>query len=269
MICHYCNGLYPLPQACPRCDNEELKPLGIGTERIEEEVKQLFPETTVARVDADTTRGKGELERVIKRFQENEVQILVGTRMLSKGLDFENVRVIGIVAADSLLNHPDFRSHEQGFQLMMQAVGRAARKHGKARLIIQSNDPGQPIYTFIRERDIEGFYRFQLHERKQFNYPPFGRLIKVVFKHKSEAIADAVASRFAQRVRGSLHDRVLGPNTPVVNRVQQQHVREVLLKLENELPLQPVRSLLKKAERELRGEQRFRYVTLYYDVDPV
>lgn len=269
MVCHYCNESYPLPHVCPKCDNEKLKALGIGTERIEEEVKLLFPEATVARMDADTTHGRGELERVIKRFQENEVQIMVGTRMLSKELDFENVRVIGFVAADSLLNYPDFRSHERGFQLILQAVGRAARKHGQSQVIIQSNDSGQPIYTFIRERNIEEFYRFQLQERKQFNYPPFNRLTKIIFKHKSESIAEAAASQFAQRVRESLHERVLGSNTPVVNRVQQQHVREVLLKLENELPLQPVRSLLKKAEGELRREQRFRRVTLYYDVDPV
>ncbi len=269
LVCHYCNKVYPLPHACPKCDNKQLKPLGIGTERIEEEVKQLFPEATVARVDTDTTRGKGELERVINRFRENEIQILVGTRILSKELDFKNVRVIGIVAADSLLNYPDFRSHERGFQLMAQAVGKMARKHGKTQVIIQSNDPGQPIYSLIREGDIEGFYHLQLNERKLFNYPPFVRLTRVVLKHKSEAIAEAAASRFTQRVKGTLHERVMGPNTPVVNHVQQHHIREVLLKLENELPLQPVRDLLKKAEGELRSDQRFRYVTLYYDVDPM
>ncbi|MGI6573518.1 MAG: replication restart helicase PriA [Fermentimonas sp.] len=269
LVCHYCNESYPLPHACPKCDNEELKPLGIGTERIEEEVKQLFPEATVARVDADTTRGKGELERMMDCFRQNKIQIMVGTRMLSKEIDFENVRVVGIVAADSLLNHPDFRSHERGFQLMVQTVGRAARKHGKTRVIIQSNDPGQPIYPFILKGDIEGFYRLQFHERKQFNYPPFGRLTRVIFKHKNESIVETAANWFAQRVRVPLHERVLGPNTPVVNRVQQYHIQEVLLKLENELPLQPVRNLLKKTERELRAEQRFRYVTLYYDVDPV
>lgn len=269
LVCHYCNRVYPLPHACPKCDNKELKPLGIGTERIEEEVKQLFPEATIARVDADTTRGKGDLERVINRFRENQIQVLVGTRMLSKELDFENVQVIGIVAADSLLNYPDFRSHERGFQLMTQAVGKMARKHGKSQVIIQSNDPGQPIYSLIREGDIKGFYHLQLHERKLFNYPPFGRLTHVVFRHKSEAIVEAAASRFAQRVKGTLHERVLGPNTPVVNRVQQHYIREVLLKLENELPLRPVRDLLKEAEGELRADQRFRYVSLYYDVDPV
>ncbi len=269
LVCHYCNGTYPLPHTCPKCDNEELKPLGIGTERVEEEVKQRFPEATVARVDADTTRGKGELERVMDRFRQNEVQILVGTQMLSKGLGFENVRVVGIVAADSLLNYPDFRSHERGFQLMLQAVGQAARKHEKTQVIIQSNDPGQPIYPLIREGDIEGFYHLQLHERKLFNYPPFGRLIRVIFKHKSEIIAEAAASWFAERIKGALHERVLGPNTPVVNRVQQHHIREVLLKLENEFPLQPVRGLLKKAEKEMKEGQRFRYVILYYDVDPV
>lgn len=269
LVCHYCNASYPLPHACPSCRDEKLKPLGIGTERLEEEVKLLFPEALVARMDTDTTRDKEELEKLINDFQNNKIQILVGTQMLSKGLDFENVRVVGIISADSLLNHPDFRSHERGFQLMLQAAGRAGRKNRRGSVIIQSNDPEQPIYRFIREGDFEGFYRSQLPERKLFGYPPYRRLIRVVFKHKSEAVAEAAAARFAQRLRSSLHERVLGPNTPVVNRVQLQHIREILLKLEYELPIQQVRDLLKKTEQQVRAEKRFRYVTLYYDADPL
>ena len=192
---------------------------------------------------------------------------MVGTQMLSKG---STSKTFGSSESwrPTPVELPRLPVARTGISTHGASRG-AAREHGKTRVIIQSNDPGQPIYTFIREGDIEGFYHLQLQERKLFNYPPFGRLIRIIFKHKSESIADAAASRFAQRVKRALHERVLGPNIPVVNRVQQHHIREVLLKLENELPLQPVRDLLKKTEEELRADQRFRYVTLYYDVDPV
>ena len=269
LICHYCNTSHVLMTECPTCNQQSLKPLGQGTERLEEEVSLLFPDATVDRMDTDTTRGKKSLETIIHDFQENRIQILVGTQMLSKGLDFENVRVVGIISADSLLNHPDFRSHERGFQLMIQAAGRAGRKHRRGVVIIQSNDPHQPVYEFIRKNDFEAFYHSQLGERELFHYPPFYRLIRAVFRHKNGEQAEAAASRYANLLKQLLHERVLGPNIPVVGRVQNYHIREVLLKLENSLPTRQVRNLLKKAEKELRRDPRFRYMILYYDVDPV
>ena len=269
LVCHYCNAVYALFNECPTCHNDDLKPVGIGTERLEEEASLLFPEATIARMDTDTTRGKESIENMITDFQENRIDILVGTQMLSKGLDFDNVRVVGIISADSLLNYPDFRSHERGFQLMLQAAGRAGRKNKRGSVIIQSNDPRQPIYSFIKNNDYDAFYRSQLDERKLFHYPPFYRLIRVIFKHHDEKKVEAVATEYHSLLTQSLQERVLGPNRPVVSRVQRYHIREILLKLENEIPTRQVRLFLKKAEKELQLKREFRYVTLYYDVDPV
>lgn len=269
LVCHYCNATRHVPRECPSCHSENLKPLGLGTERLEEEVSRLFPGAVVARMDTDTTRGKESLENLVRDFQEKRIQILVGTQMLSKGLDFENVRVVGIISADSLLNYPDFRSHERGFQLMLQSAGRAGRRDRRGSVVIQSNDPHQPIYGYIMENDYESFYLAQLGEREYFRYPPFYRLIRVIFKHKDEKKAETAVARFADLLKGSLHERVLGPNKPVVSRVQRYHIREILLKLESGLPVHRVRDYLIKAEKELRGMPEFRYMTFYYDVDPV
>lgn len=269
LVCHYCNATYTVLNECPTCHNNDLKPVGIGTERLEEEASLLFPTATIARMDTDTTRGKESIENIINDFQENRIDILVGTQMLSKGLDFDNVRVVGIISADSLLNYPDFRSHERGFQLMLQAAGRAGRKNKRGSVIIQSNDPHQPIYSFIKNNDYDAFYRSQLDERKLFHYPPFYRLIRVSFKHIDEKKAEAAATEYHSLLIQSLQERVLGPNRPVVSRVQRYHIWEILLKLENKMPTRQVRLFLKKAENELRSKREFRYVTLYYDVDPV
>ena len=269
LVCHYCNATHHVPHECSSCHSENLKPLGLGTERLEEEVSRLFPGAAVGRMDTDTTRGKESLENLIRDFQEKRIQILVGTQMLSKGLDFDNVRVVGIISADSLLNYPDFRSHERGFQLMLQSAGRAGRRDRRGSVVIQSNDPHQPIYSYIMENDYESFYLAQLGEREYFHYPPFYRLIRVVFKHKDEKKAETAVARFADLLKGSLHERVLGPNKPVVSRVQRYHIREILLKLESDLSVHRVRDYLKKAEKELRGMPEFRYMTFYYDVDPV
>src|SRR5690554_5232469 len=177
LICHYCNSTYKMPIECPLCHSESLETLGKGTEQLEEEVALIFPEYRVARMDMDTTRGKDSYERIIEDFQKKRIDILVGTQMLSKGLDFENVGIVGIISADSLLNYPDFRSHERGFQLMMQAAGRAGRNKKQGKVIIQSSDPSQPIYKYILNYNYESFYKEQIAERELFRYPPFTRLI--------------------------------------------------------------------------------------------
>jgi primosomal protein N' (replication factor Y) len=241
--------------------------LGLGTEQLEEEVATLFPDATIARMDTDTTRGKNSYEKLIADFQEKRVQILVGTQMLSKGLDFDNVSVVGIVSADSLLNYPDFRSHERGFQLMTQSAGRAGRKNRRGTVFIQTAAPEIPIYRFVAETDYERFFNTQIAERKLFNYPPFCRLIAIVIKHKDENIVNEAADFLATRLRLSLDKRVFGQNKPIVSRIQQFHIREILLKLENDAPLQTVRNILKEAEEVLRKKEKFRYVVVYYDVD--
>lgn len=267
MTCHYCNASYPLPSVCPSCHNEELKSFGIGTEQLEEEVSQLFPQAVVSRMDTDTTRGKGSLERIINDFQEKRIQILIGTQMLAKGLDFGNVRVVGIIAADSLLNYPDFRSHERGFQLITQAAGRAGRRGKQGTVIIQTSDPGQPIYRFIVRNDYDGFYQSQTTERELFKYPPFTRLISIVLKHKNEPKVESGAAYFCELLKQSLSNRVLGPNKPVISRIQQYNIREILLKLDHSISPKQVREIIKSAESHFRENNDFKQVLLYYNVD--
>lgn len=269
LVCHYCNASYPLPSECPSCHEGALKLFGTGTEQLEEEVAQLFPGAVVARMDSDTTHGKDSFERIINDFQENRIQILVGTQMLSKGVDFGNVRVVGIIAADSLLNYPDFRSHERGFQLITQAAGRAGRREKQGTVIIQTADPEQPIYRFITHTDYEGFYQSQIEERKLFKYPPFTRLISIVIKHKDEEKTESAAASLSQLLKQSLGDRVLGPNKPIISRIQQLHIREILLKIDHAYSPGQVREVIQSAENRLRSHANFKQILIYYNVDGI
>lgn len=267
--CHYCNTAYKVVKECPVCKEESVELLGQGTEKLEEEVAHLFPTARVARMDTDTTRGKQSYEKIITDFQQKKTHILVGTQMLSKGLDFDNVSVVGIISADGMLNYPDFRSHERGFQLMTQAAGRAGRKNKRGTVVIQSADPEQPIYSFIKNNDFEGFYNLQLQERKLFHYPPYYRLIRIVFKDRNEQKAEAASQFFTEILQISLKERVLGPNKPVISKVQQYYIRETLLKLETNFSPQHVREIIRQTETLLRQKPQFKYVTVYFDVDGV
>jgi primosomal protein N' (replication factor Y) len=267
LVCHYCNASYPVPKECPSCRGGELKSFGSGTERLEEEVSLLFPDAATGRMDRDTTRGKDSVGLLFRDFQENRIRILIGTQMISKGLDFGNVRVVGIIAADSLLNYPDFRSHERGFQLITQAAGRAGRRDKRGTVVIQTADPEQPIFRFIAANDYEGFYLSQIAERQLFHYPPFTRLISIVLKHKDEQKAEAGAAALALLLRQSLGNRVLGPNKPVVSRIQQQYIREILLKIDPQFPPTRVRECIQSAESRFRENVRFKQVVVYYNVD--
>jgi primosomal protein N' (replication factor Y) len=257
-----------MPSECPSCHEKSIDLFGQGTEQLEEEVSRLFPEAKVGRMDTDTTRGKNSYEKIIDDFENNRIQILVGTQMLSKGLDFGNVSVVGIISADSLLNYPDFRSYERGFQLMTQAAGRSGRKSKQGKVIIQSNDPDQSIYRYIVENDYESFFASQLSERKIFKYPPFYRLISIVIKDKNESKSDEASHYLADRLKSSLGDRVWGPNKPVIGKIQTYYIRNILLKTEIGLSPLKIRNLVKQAETILRDNQKFKYITLYYDVDP-
>ncbi|MDO5665600.1 MAG: primosomal protein N' [Bacteroidia bacterium] len=267
--CHYCNSTYKVVHDCPACEEESVKQIGMGTEKLEEEVTQLFPDFRVARMDTDTTRVKNSYQKIISDFQNKKVQILIGTQMLSKGLDFDNVSLVGIISADGLLNHPDFRSHERGFQLMMQAAGRAGRKNKQGEVVVQTADPEQPVYRYLQANDYESYFHSQLAERKLFNYPPYKRLISIVFKHKDERKAELGADFFARLLKQSLGEMVLGPNKPIISRIQRYHIRDILLKLDTNLSSQKVREFLKSVESRFREKADFRYMILYYDVDGV
>lgn len=265
--CHYCGRSYRVSKTCEVCNEESLDQIGMGTEMLEEEVRRIFPEVSVARLDSDTTTSGNSYEHIIARFQEGSIDVLIGTQMLSKGLDFENVSVVGIIAADGLLSHTDFRSHERGFQLMMQSAGRAGRKHKRGKVIVQAGDPDLPVYKFVREGDYEGFFNLQLSERRIFNYPPYTRLITIVFKHRNEQLAHNAAQLFADLLRQSLSNMVLGPNKPIVGYIQRYHIREILLKLDVKLSAAKVRELIKLVEVNVRDNPKYRYIQLYYDVD--
>lgn len=269
LICHYCNASYAIPDECPSCGSEKLKSLGQGTEQLEEEVSRLFPDYVIDRMDLDTTRGKNDYDRIIDDFQNRRIQILIGTQMLSKGLDFENVGIVGIISADSLLNYPDFRSHERGFQLMMQAAGRAGRKKRRGKVIIQSADPDQQIYKYISNYDYKGFFDAQMAERKLFNYPPFSRLISIVLKHRIEKQVESASEYMAVQLRQSFGEMVQGPTKPMVSFIQRYHLREILLKLDNNLPLKKTRETIKSAESSLHSKTEFKYILIQFDVDKV
>ncbi len=267
--CHYCDKSCKAPKECPVCHEKSIEPMGLGTEKLEEEVAQLFPHYPVARMDTDTTRGKRSYEAIIRDFETGKIKILVGTQMLSKGLDFENVSVVGIISADSLLNYPDFRSHERGFQLMMQAAGRAGRKNRRGTVFIQTASPQIPIYRQIVASDYLDFYNTQLAERKLFRYPPFTRLISIVFKHKNEQITESGAYAFARMLKKSLGDMVLGPNKPIVSRIRMLYIREILLKLDNNLSPTKIRELIKTTEARFRENSDYKYMIIYFDVDKI
>lgn len=269
MVCHYCNRFYSIPTECPACGSKKLEPYGLGTEQLEEEVQKLFPGSSVARMDADTTRGKLALEKIIHDFQKKKIQILVGTQMLSKGLDFDSVKVVGVLSADSLINHPDFRSHERGFQQMIQSAGRSGRKNDQGVVLIQSADSQQAIYRYVIRHDYVGFFNEELAERKQFGYPPYSRLIRITVKHSSESRAEYAATHLASLLRRELKERVLGPGRPLVARVKQLHIREILLKLETGYSPRRVRNLLTEVEQAIHKVKEYKYMIYSYDVDPL
>ena len=267
--CHYCGRTYSPTKVCEPCNEESLEKLGMGTEMLEEETRKLFPEASVARLDSDTTSSKNAYETIIGNFEAGMIDILIGTQMLSKGLDFENVSVVGIISSDGLLNHPDFRSHERGFQLMMQAAGRAGRKYRRGRVIIQAGEPDLPVYRYVQDNDYESFFHLQLNERKLFRYPPYTRLISILFKHRKESVVESGSRYFANSLRQSLGEMALGPNKPVVSYVQRYHIREILLKLDTKLSTAKVREFVKSVEKHFREVADYKYIVLHYDVDVV
>ena len=265
--CHYCDSSYPVPIECPECHTDSLKLLGSGTEQLAEEVSTLFPEAVVARMDTDTTRGAKSYEHILSNFSQGRSHILVGTKMVSKGLDFDNVRVVGIIQADSLLNFPDFRSHEEGFQMITQASGRSGRKHVAGSVVIQTSNPNQPIFDYIRNNDYKSFFNAQIAERNLFKYPPYYRLISIKLRHKYETNVSQAADYFAMLLKKALGERVLGPAKPVVSRIQQMHIREILMKMEMGFPVGQVREILKHTEETTRQRAKFKYVRIHYEVD--
>ena len=268
LTCHYCGYTQPVATSCPACGGVELLNRGIGTERIEEDIQLTFPDVKVARMDLDTTRTRTAYEKIIADFEQGKTDILIGTQMISKGLDFEHVNVVGILNADTMLNYPDFRSYERAFQLMAQVAGRAGRKDKQGLVILQTKSPELPVISQVLNNDYEQLYEDQLAERQVFRYPPFYRLIYVYLKHRKEDVLDQAAEMASALLRTGLGNRVLGPDKPPVARIQTLFIKKIMIKVELSVLMAKVRDYLKGVQRTLLEDARFRSLIVYYDVDP-
>ena len=269
LTCHYCGYTYSLPTKCPNCEGTELRTRGYGTEKIEESIRDIFPEARVARMDLDTTKTRNAYERIITDFAAGRTNILIGTQMISKGLDFANVSVVGRLKADSMLNFPDFRAYEHAFMMMAQVGGRAGRKGKRGLVIMQTKSPELPIVQQVVNNDYEAMYRSVTAERKEFHYPPFYRLIYVYLKHKDDSTVQSAAATLAFKLRMWFGERVLGPDKPSVAKVKSLNIRKLMLKLENGIDINKVRQYLRNAQSDLMKDKRFNSLVTYFDVDPV
>lgn len=269
LTCHYCGYTYQVPKSCPACGGVELMNRGFGTEKIEDDIKLIFPEARVARMDLDTTRTRTAYERIIADFEEGKTDILIGTQMVSKGLDFDRVSVVGILNADSMLNYPDFRSYERAFQLMAQVAGRAGRKNKQGLVVLQTKSPDLPLIHQVVANDYNGLYQTQIDERRLFKYPPFYRLIYVYLKHRKEEVLEQAADLMAGYLRNGLGERVLGPDRPPVSRIQTLFIRKIVVKIEQQASMSKVREYLQQVQRAIIEDERFRSLLVYYDVDPM
>ncbi len=268
LTCHYCGCTYQVPRSCPACGGVELMSRGFGTERIEDDIQLIFPEARVARMDLDTTRTRSAYEKIIANFEQGKTDILIGTQMVSKGLDFQHVSVVGILNADTMLNYPDFRSYERAFQLMAQVAGRAGRKNKQGLVILQTKSPELPVIHQVMRNDYEELYYDQLAERQMFRYPPYYRLIYVYLKHRKESVLDLAADTMATILRSGLGDRVLGPDKPPIARIQTLYIKKMIVKVEQNASMAKVRDYLLAVQRSIIEDERFRSLIVYYDVDP-
>ena len=269
LTCHYCGAVYRIPTECPSCGSKELQSRGYGTEKIEDAVRDIFPEARVARMDLDTTRTRNAYERIINDFSTGRTNILIGTQMVSKGLDFDRVSVVGILNADTMLNYPDFRAYEHAYMMMAQVSGRAGRKGKRGLVILQTRQANLPLIGQVVRNDFETFFQELLSERRAFRYPPFYRLVAVYLRHKDDSLVNTAAIELGSRLRQWFGDRVLGPDKPSVAMVRQQHIRKVVLKLENGIDMKKVREYLLMAQSQMLTDKRYASLMVYYDVDPL
>lgn len=269
LTCHYCGYTYPVPTECTNCGSTELMGRGIGTERIEDQISEIFPEARIARMDLDTTRTRNAYERLISDFSSGKTNLLIGTQMISKGLDFDKVSVVGILNADSMLNYPDFRAYEHAFMMMAQVSGRAGRKGKRGLVILQTKNPTLPIITQVVHNDYDSLFKGILEERRMFHYPPFFHLINVFLKHKHEKICQQASLELGKTLRGWFGERVLGPDKPAVARVKTMNIRKIVIKLENGIDQKKVREYLKYAQQMMAKDPRYGALQIYYDVDPM
>ena len=268
LTCHYCGAIYEAPSECPACGSKEIIGRGLGTEKIEDIIATEFPEARISRMDLDTTRSRDAYEHIISDFASKRTNILIGTQMVTKGLDFDNVGVVGILDADSMLNSPDYRAYEQAFSMMSQVAGRAGRKGERGLVILQTKSPQLPVISQITAHDCDSFYAEQIEERRLFIYPPFCRLIYVYLRHREERVVDAAAIVMGNMLRSWFGERILGPDKPAVSRIKTMHIRKLLIKLELGINHEKARAYLHRAYETILNTKDYKTVQIYFDVDP-
>lgn len=269
LSCHYCGFTYAVPSQCPNCNETNLRGRGYGTEKVEDLFEQLFPDAKIARMDLDTTRTKNAYERIIQDFSLGKTNVLIGTQMVTKGLDFDKVSVVGILNADAMLNYPDFRAYEQAFTMMAQVSGRAGRKGKRGLVLLQTTSPELPVIGQVVRNDYQAFYTDLLEERRLFKYPPFYRLVYIYLKHSKEQVAETAGIELGSRLRQFFSDRLLGPDRPAVARIKSLHIRKLVLKLEPSLSGEQVRQCLHYAHKEMMKDKKYATLHVFYDVDPL
>lgn len=269
LVCHYCGYKMYLPKQCPECHGHEIKDIGYGTEKVEHEIEELFPDAKLLRMDLDTTRKKQSFDQIIRAFESHQADILIGTQMVTKGLDFSNVAVVGIINADALLKFPDFRAYERSFQLMLQVSGRAGRLHGGGKVIIQTSDPENPLFNEVIKGDYKSLYSSQIMDRETFRYPPFSRMISVVIKHKYQNYVDGFAGELAAVLRQQFGMRVLGPEYPLIARLHNNYQKQILLKFEREFSISSAKVLLDRMIEHVQSYSKNKNVSITIDVDPI
>lgn len=269
LSCHYCGYTMKVPEVCPCCESKDIRGRGYGTEKIEDEIRSIFPEARIARMDLDTTHTRNAYERLINDFSTGKNNLLIGTQMVTKGLDFGKVSVVGILNADSMLNYPDFRAYEQAFMMMSQVSGRAGRKGKRGEVILQTKTPDLPVIQYVVHNDYPTFFKELLDERREFHYPPFYHLVYVYLKHRDENIVNTAGVELGSRLRDIFGARVLGPDKPAVARVKTLSIRKIVLKLENGIDYPRVRLYLRGALDAMMKDKRYGALQVYYDVDPL
>lgn len=269
LVCHYCGYAQMMQTQCAACGSQHLKMIGYGTERIEDELSLLFPEARIARLDLDTTRSRAAYQQILQSFENREIDILAGTQMVTKGLDFSHVNLVGVINADNMLNFPDFRSAEKCFQLLMQVSGRAGRRDKQGRVVIQSWQPSHPVIELAKNNDYEGFFNLELKERLKFNYPPFYRLIELRLKHRHEKKLEENATAFTEKLKLVFGNRVLGPVIPHISRIRNYYLRTILIKAERSLLPGKIKQMLGEVMDTYLLEPENRSLIIQADVDPI
>ncbi len=269
LTCHYCGYTTRLPEQCPCCEEKKFTDVGLGTEKVEDQIREIFPDAKTLRMDLDTAKTRSQFEQIINDFSAHEADILIGTQMVTKGLDFSDVSVVGVLNADTMLNQPDFRSYERSFQTLSQVAGRAGRKYEAGEVILQTKHADSDIVRQIAQNDYWGMFYQQMTERRDFKYPPFQRLIYVYLRHRDGDLLEHVAIDMADRLRKVFGDRILGPDCPPVGRIQSLHIRKIILKVEPTLSTDKVRQALLQVKQQIMSQPMCKNMNLFFDVDPM